>query len=125
METKQFIRALRAVADMWEAHPELPAPEPFVMSVFGWNGREQMKRAAEMLATCQKQVLPDYSLFKLIHDFGGGVRVAFVSTLDAICTRQVKGTRHVPEKTLPALTIAAHDEEVVEWNCGEPLFGVK
>ena len=49
-------------------------------------------------------------------DIGVVKLTAFARSRDSVCTRNVVGTRHVPAEVIPA-----HDEEIVEWDCGSLL----
>lgn len=113
MTRDEFIRGLRQLADLYESRPELDMPsylprwwifttepEDFVRNVqaFGNGRKEFLKNDIEFHPDV---VLP----------------IAVNCRREKLCERKVVGSRHVPEKVIPAQVIPAHDEDVVEWDC--------
>lgn len=114
MTRQDFVTALRRVAEVLDAHPELDLeiyptnawvfchdPEEFARYVraFGAGGKDFKGEDLEFA--------PEYcgEIFKVN------------CKREQICERKVIGTRHVPEKIIPAQVIPAHSEDIVEWDC--------
>lgn len=111
-----YASALRAVADFYEAHPDIPTPTLRDLSVYGvTDTKEGAARIIEALKPCQKAW--DDTFFKITRDFDG-IILKFVFMREAVCTKRVVGT-----KLVPAAFIEAHEEEIVEWDCSPVLEG--
>ena len=114
MNRKDYTAALRRVADVLDAHPELDheiypsaawvfchEPADFVRYVraFGAGGKEFKGEDLEFA--------PEYC--------GEVFRVN--CKREQICERKVVGRRQVPERRIPEQVIPAHEEDIVEWDC--------
>jgi len=113
MNGTDYARGLRAIAEWYEAHPDMPVPYANEINVYGVKEtREEAARIALALASCRKE--HDGNLFKLVRDFDG-LQLRFVFMRGAVCTRRVIGQRLVPAQ--PERVI-----EVVEWDCEPSLL---
>ena len=108
----EYASGLRAIADWYEAHPEAPQPHTS-FEVFTAHTKQEAINIARWFGHADKRY--ESGLLYLSRDFGG-VRLTFVFSQEAVCTRRVVGVKHVP-----AVFIAEHDREIVEWDC-HPLL---
>lgn len=114
MNRQDYINALRRVADVLEAHPELdreiypssawvfcndPAKFAAYVRAFGAGGKEFRDEDLEFR--------PEYC----------GEVFAVNCKREQICERKVIGRRQVPERRIPEQVIPAHEEDIVEWDC--------
>jgi hypothetical protein len=114
MTRTDYINALRRIADVYQVNPDLEAPayipaswvfaatpEAFIRYVraFGGGGKEFKGEDLEFT--------PEYC----------GDIIKINCKREQICERKVVGSRHVPEKIIPAQIVPAHEEEIVEWDC--------
>lgn len=111
LDIHEYVAGLRAVADWYEAHPEMPRLDE--LSVASVSGKEQLARIARALPSYTEE--PVGSLYFVIGDFHG-VPVKFMVWRTEVCERVVTGKRRVEASVTPA-----HEEEVVEWKC-HPLL---
>ena len=119
----EYANGLRMIADFIEAHPDLELPAN-QLDCYGADSREQAAEVLSAMKPCKK-VYGD-SLFYITRDFGP-LTLRYVFCRDRVCTRKVVGTRIIeahtePEKVIPAKEIPERVEEIVEWDCMEPLL---
>lgn len=107
MTTRELVTSLRAVADLYEAHPDLPIP--YLDPIHAFMSKEEAPVIAHALGRCEK--IADDSFFRLRKKLGQ-LKLDFLVARDEVCERVVVGTKHVP-----ALHIPAHEEDIVEWKC--------
>jgi len=108
MNGTDYARGLRAIADWYEAHPDIPVPHTSEIGVYGVEEtREEAARIALALAPCRKE--HDEGAFRLARDFDG-LTLKFVFARSAVCARRVVGYRVIP--AWPERVV-----EVVEWDC--------
>lgn len=119
MTHTEYANALRRIADWIETHPEVPLPSATSLDITAVSGRESLSAVARAFGTATKEYSD--SLIYLIKDFGG-VSLRVIEWRSNVCKRVVVGKTTVPEKILPAQLIPAHEEDVVEWRCDEPLL---
>jgi len=125
-ETSCFCAAMRAVADFFEKHPEIPTPEiPYLIKC---NMEAESLRAMAAVSSIHKEKEYSGDSFYLRAEIPytadgitGTIRVSFHGERAKVCKRKVVGTRDVPEEYVPGYTRAKHTEEIVEWEC-EPLL---
>jgi hypothetical protein len=77
--------------------------------------REKMQQIARVLGRADKELMSDW--FSLKKKFGDFVMLEFTSNRKVVCRKVVKGTRTIPEQVIPE-----HEEEIVEWECNDPLL---
>ena len=114
MNGTEYAHALRAIAEWYEAHPDMPVP-PKEIGVYGvTETREEAARIALALAPCRKE--HGGAFFRLTRGFKG-LTLKFVFERSAVCTRRVIRVEEVPEQI-----IAAHSREIVAWDCEPALL---
>ncbi|MEV0968475.1 hypothetical protein [Microtetraspora glauca] len=130
----EYIKGLRALADILEAHPELPLPyegDDASLNFIEGNAEEERRGAAVfarvMPGTVRKEPRGEYfDLFAEIH----GVRVQWIARRENVCERVVTGTREVEIEEPDPDALAAVPKvkrtvvvEDVEWQCHPILAG--
>ena len=118
----EYASALRKLADWVETHPKLELP---TSSIDGHtlNTRREAAQALMELKPCKK--IYTENMFFLEKDFGG-VKLRYSFYREAICKKKVVGKRIIealtrPAQLIPAEHIPEHEEDIVEWECGESL----
>jgi hypothetical protein len=130
-----YTAGLRALADILDAHPELPLPYSGTaapIAVFAYD-REHVATFARLLPGTVEKVYEDDDLtfgFRLCGQFGG-VKFEVIAPRAEVCTRVVTGTREVTRevpdpKALAAVptTTVTETVEDVEWVCSPLLAPV-
>lgn len=123
-ERAAYVAGLRQLADILDAHPEVPLPydgdsdEITFHFLSGEDPRAEMAAAARALpCTWRKDASDDYfDLFGAL----AGLKVRLVAFRAQVCTRRVTGTeeREVEEIVTPAVKqVVRKQVEVVEWTC--------
>jgi acyl carrier protein phosphodiesterase len=115
---QEYANALRAIADFVEANPELHVPNT-TLSCYSMDEREDAARVLAALRPCNKRYTSD--LFKIEREFGP-ITLEYVFFRHKVCTKRVVGTKVIPAKSIPAQEIPERIEEIVEWDCSEPLL---
>lgn len=118
---EQLIADMRAVADFFEAHPDLPVPGKLELDVYGVS-KEQLRAVARAFPRVEKGASD--IVFWLRCRFSYHTRLDFNGIREEICERVEVGTRLVAEQIVPAKeaqVIPAHEEPIVEWRCGSIL----
>lgn len=121
MTAAEFARGLHAIAEFYEANPNMPVPYLDTFNMFV-RSKGEMIHCARMLGTCDKVVTEDW--FELCRKFGPMKLVVNIRR-NSVCERVKVGEREVPEQHLPAReaeTVPAHTEDVYEWKCPEALL---
>lgn len=128
----EFITGLRALADLLEAHDDLPLPYEGAAVPINWHflsGPNQRANLAAFVRTVggsfDKQTFDSY--FGVTGSIEG-LKVSGTAYRDVVCTRIVTGTREVTEQVpdpdalaaVPTTTVT-RTEDVVDWVC-EPLL---
>ncbi len=113
IERADFIRGLREFADFVEQHPDVPVPGYEVLiDVFPAD----LVATAQALSHFEKAGVGEYFVLRR---WFGRIRVEWNAPRETVCRKIILGTRRVEDKLIPA-----HDEEIVEWECTEPLLAV-
>lgn len=123
MTNLEYADSLRLLADWYEEHQEIATPSTD-FKVYSLNTKEEATRCMMALKPCKKEYKD--SLFYLSRQFGS-IDLEFVFYRDQVCTRRVVGKKLIGTQVIPAKTIAeeiipAHEEDIVEWDCGNPLL---
>lgn len=121
-EVEDFIDGLRAIADFYSAHTELPLPQDLGLYVwlseFSEDKRPVRVRLAEWArALGRADKYATDSAFGLQRLFGG-VQLKVLASRESVCVARQIGTRIVPaqeEREVP----------VYEWDCDPILAGVE
>lgn len=120
MSTEAFVKALRAIADFYEANPEFPMPsqatgDDWLIPV---DGREPIAAAARMFGTCEKWSDPAH--FGVSRSFGP-MKILVYDSRRNVCERRVVGTRMVEKQVPTEFRTVRVEEEIVEWDCPKLL----
>lgn len=114
MTAPEYARGLRAIADWYEAHPDMPIPHTDQIGVYGvQETKEEAARIASALRPCHK--VHEGEFFKLTRDFDG-LTLKFVFMREAVCRRRVVGHRIIPAQEERVV-------EMVEWECEPSILG--
>ena len=133
-----YIQGLRQLADILEAHPEVPLPYEggrrttaiTIHFLHDDDPRAELATAARAIpCTWQKETSepdPDgkWAAYFDLNGQLGGLHLKLTAYRDAVCTRVVTGLedREVQEIVTPAVTrTIVKPVEVVEWDCGSLL----
>lgn len=126
-EHTAYAAGLRELADWIEAHPDIALPAKEIR-VYSLNERDEAAAVLRALKPCRKEYSDN--MFDIKRDFGA-VTLDFVFYRDRVCKARVVGQKEIPEVREPAKTIEipekiipAHTEDIIEWDCGEPLLEV-
>lgn len=111
----KYVEGLRSLADFLAEHPDVPTPNDCLGVVTDKAGAVAWARAYPKV---EKDWLSNYLILRGM-EFGG-LHVEVYTERQAVCRRIVKGTRQVPERIVPA-----HEEDIVEWECDEPLLAAR
>lgn len=116
-ERRHYTAGLRALADFYDAHPEIATPEP-EHSVYSMNEKEEAAAVVRALGKCEKRYADN--MFYISREFGP-ITLKFVFYRSAVCVRKVVAVEEVPEEVIPERVVPAHKREIVEWEC-EPIL---
>lgn len=118
----EVIPEIEAMLAWAKKNPTLPAPykvemqfQPFVPESCTYD-KVGVANIVRALPTAKKQY--GDAIFIASHAFGAAVWAQVLCDRDTVCKRRVVGTKHIPERIVPA-----HTEEVVEWDC-KPILNV-
>src|SRR5580692_5397425 len=116
MTHREYAESLRAVADWFEAHPEVAIPhDAGEIGLYNVHTRAQMEVVARAFGACEKEYTEGY--FKLKKKIGG-IEIRAVASREQVCKKRIVGTEIVPEQVIPTYV-----REIVEWECFEtPLL---
>ena len=117
-----LLRDMQSLIDFLYAHPELPLPTSFDLTVTNVGGEtlDRAKEIAKSLGTFEKNI--NGSFFDLVKKFGQ-VELRFVFYRHNICSRRVIGTKtenvKVPAPDAPTVEMVDKvvETEIVEWDC--------
>ena len=111
---KEYADGLRAVADFYESHPEIPLPYDTDISNGSVDTKEEAATIMRALGSCSKNYSDYY--FVLAKNFGP-IKMQFIFTRHKVCVRKVIGVETIEAEFVPAHTIPAWTKEIVEWEC--------
>jgi hypothetical protein len=131
----EYVKGLRALADLLEQHDELPLPyqggkhSPMSLTFLSDDdAKGRLATAARLMpGRLDKQVREsvDYGDYFDLHGRIHGLHVKLTAYRDAVCERIVVGTREVTrEVVVPVETrteTVTETVEDVEWRCGSLL----
>jgi hypothetical protein len=113
---------LRQLADWFDKHPEVPVPSGLKAdscSYYCYLYAEEFKEALPKLGAFKK-VYNEYDFEAVIEV--AGFKIAYYTSRENVCTKKVVSKKFVPEVVVPQRIIAAHEEDVIEWECGDSLL---
>lgn len=112
-----MIQGLEELARFLRSSPDFPTISSYLWASLYFQNKVDLISATRMLHFAKKEY--NNSAFNVVRKFGPGNQVQIRLTIarEQVCEKKVVGTKHVE-----AYTIAAHEEEVVEWKCSEPLL---
>lgn len=116
-ERKDFTDGLRAIADWYDAHPEIAIPGLPEITNASVDTKDEAAAVIRALGSCEKEY--GQTLFTITKVFGS-VKAKFYFYREAVCVKKVIGKKEIPEQILPAreeTVIPAHTEEITEWEC--------
>lgn len=119
---KTILDDLQSLIDFLGAHPELPLPANFALSVYTFANEnlETARGIAKSLGTFDKEL--NNSMFSLVKHFGD-ISLRFVFYRDNVCIKRVVGTKtetiQVPAADAPDVLMVDKvvETEIVEWDC--------
>lgn len=124
MTNPEFVAGLRAVADWYEARPELNPPVSTVHYAYyggdmgGGNlvdSKTGLRWFAKLAGKVRKAVT-EYT-YSLTAEPDANSTVAVCASRSAVCEPIEVGTRHVPPVVVPEQITPAYDEPIYEWRC--------
>jgi len=121
LTNSQLAAQLRALADIYEAHPEIAqlydftdgAPGVFIFC----HDKETFAATVKAFGAGTKKNGVENSVNFIPDAFP---KLLITSWKDKVCERVVVGTREIPERVVPATegyTVPARTEEIVEYRC--------
>lgn len=111
---EDYIAGLRQLADYLEERPDVPVPISEKHYAFV-HDEDTFRKAARSMGSAKKDFDINYAMLR--RDFAGGIHYELNIARERVCERRVVATKAVPEQVIPA-----HEVEVVEWDCKEPLL---
>ena len=126
MTHKEYADSLRQIADFFEQHTEVKLPyDAENFNYFDAVTKNQIAQLARALGEVKKEFDVGWEgSFAIVHQFGH-IQFRAMANKASVCVRVVTGTRLVEEKVIPSVPeciIPAHQEEIVEWKCSEPIL---
>jgi hypothetical protein len=110
IQRAEFVNGLRTLADFLVAHPGLPTPHaPTSFLIPSAGTPDAFEAQVRQLGTAKKVVTDNY--VSMLRYFGPLALEVYTSR-NTVCVRKVVG-----KKTIPALNIAEHEVDIVEWDC--------
>lgn len=123
---QKFSTALRDLAEFYDAHPELTAPQyPSAFVIYSIT-KNDLPTYARAFGTCDK-VFDEYS-YRLVKTFGAGIRLETYSSRESVCERVKIGEEVVPAHVVAAKPaeeekfVEEYKREVFEWKCPGSLL---
>lgn len=134
MTTTEFVAYLRAVADFYESHPDITTL-PFNVAYMGdglgvyVDTKEELTKLGSFEKRFVNERMVAFVPLSEITGWNGKkkmVGLEFSIPRQQVCTKRVVGTRIVSEryvKGTEGYLEPEHEEEIVEWDCAEPILG--
>src|SRR5690349_12287178 len=107
-EQKELVDGLRAAADFFEQHIEVPVPSVYISDWIyddtKWDKEERknvvVKSAKDRAVEIARALKPvekkyDSSIFELVKKFSESVRLSYKVSRDEVCRKVVVGTKEV------------------------------
>lgn len=103
-----YTNGLRAIADWYDAHPEIE-PSGSTLDHYGLDTKEEAAMLVKAFGSCKKEYHD--TIFTVVKRFGS-IDLKFHFSRNQVCTRRVVGT-----KIEPARMVAERVVDIVEWDC--------
>lgn len=112
-----LIQGLEELARFLRHSPDFPTITSHLWASFWFSNKIDLVNATKLLHHTKKEY--NGGVFNVVRKFGPGnqVQIRLAIAREHVCEKKVVGVKKVE-----AYTIAAHEEEVVEWKCSEPLL---
>jgi hypothetical protein len=107
------LQEMRDLLDFLQEHEEIPLPYFGMVNSFVYDEID-VDTAARIMAPCDKDIGGSY--FSLNRKFGS-LEFSVNFAREEVCERIVVGTKEIPARTIEART-----EEIVEWNCPDGVL---
>lgn len=123
MTNQEYAVELRKLADFYDAYPLVPQPS-CMKTLTSYNvSKEDLANVARATGAIVKSYTDSY--FYLTHKVGA-FELNFCCDRARVCKKVVKGTRTVTKRVEverePEYEEKEVEEEIVEWECDEPLL---
>lgn len=113
---------LRELARWFDTHPDVEIPSglrPGNSTYYSYQNKDEMSEIVKKIGSFKKEYTE--------YDFEAVVEVAgftlkWYTSRSNVCTKKVVGKKLVEAQVIPERIIAAHEEDVVEWECDTPLL---
>jgi len=114
-DRQRRLASIREMLDFLESHPDFPIPYGMsYVSLFA-DTKEEIVNMVKQLGDVTKHAFDDqYTVEKR---FGTRAGITIYISRDQVCRKVVTGIERVEEIVTPA-----HDKEIVDWICDEPLL---
>lgn len=110
-KVKQYTDSLRAIADWYDAHPEIELPVDYI-DVYNVNTKEEAATILKALSPCEKEYLS--TMFYIKKSFGA-ITLRFCFYRNQVCERIVVGKKIIPAQRIEAQDIPERVEDIVEF----------
>src|SRR5919108_421800 len=104
MTNEKFVRGLRELADFYEQHPQLKAPDFYYFHLYAHTA-DELREQVKLLGHCTKSYFGTDITFR--KNFTSGLFLDVVANRREVCKKKVVGIKHVEATFIPA-----HDEEI-------------
>lgn len=124
MTHKKYAESLRMIADFFEVHEEIDLPnDSGAFNYFRANTRDEMAKLARALGDgVKKEYDKDFGGSVALSKTFGSIDFRVIAYRSSVCKRIVTGKQMVERRVIPETVIEAHEEDVYEWDCSEPLL---
>lgn len=121
------VTILRALADWLEQHPgadlHVVSARDRCYSKLWAPTKEELAEQVRALGTVTKRPCPyNDNDYEFVVDVTEDYQIIFYTEREKVCKRIVVGKRQVPQEIVPGRIVEAHEEDIVEWECGESIL---
>lgn len=116
-ENEKYADGLRALADFYQQHPEMPLPYGDIQ-LFP-NGKEELAVIARAMRTFKKSFSDE--MIYLRKTFGP-VNLVAMEYRKKVCKPRVVGTETVKVKKPVTFEEVEETRDILEWDCHEPVL---
>jgi hypothetical protein len=123
MTHQEYADSLRKIADLFEKHTELKLPHDCdQFNYFSANAPSELEKLTRALGKCTKRYDRAFTGSFELDSRIGQIEFRAILNKNRVCKARVVGTKTVPAVVIPERTIPEHQEEIIEWDCSEPLL---